>query len=125
MEEEQVMFVYLGSPYSHPDEQVREARYLEAERAMVQMLKDGTHTYSPIVMTHAAAMRHSLPQESSWWRLNNYAFLGMASELRVLMIEGWHSSVGLADEINMAGLLGIPISYWRLADRNDKWEKLA
>jgi hypothetical protein len=105
MEEEQVMFVYLGSPYSHPDEQVREARYLEAERAMVQMLKDGTHTYSPIVMTHA--------------------FLGMASELRVLMIEGWHSSVGLADEINMAGLLGIPISYWRLADRNDKWEKLA
>lgn len=119
------MFVYLGSPYTHPDEAIREARYLEAERAMVQMLKDGTHTYSPIVMTHTAAQRYGLPQESSWWRANNYAFLGMASELRVLMIEGWRESLGLSDEIKMANLLGIPISYWRLADRNNRWEQLA
>ena len=119
------MFVYLGSPYSHSEKAVREARYLEAERAMVEMLKDGVHTYSPIVMTHTAATRYDLPQESSWWRANNYAFLGMASELRVLMIEGWHESIGLADEIEMANKLGIPISYWRLAERSHKWEQLA
>lgn len=119
------MFVYLGSPYSHPEEAVREARYLEAEKAMVQMLKEGVHTYSPIVMTHTAACRYGLPQESSWWRANNYAFLGMASELRVLMIEGWDASIGLTDEINMANLLGVPVSYWKQAARNGRWEKLA
>jgi hypothetical protein len=116
------MFAYIGSPYSHPDSVVREDRYTQAEQAMTQMLLEGHKVYSPIAMTHHAASKYGMPTESSWWRAHNYAFLGMANELRVLMIDGWHKSIGLADEMNMAKLLDIPISYWQMKD--GKWRRM-
>lgn len=104
------MYVYIASPYSHSDRKIRTQRYYAAMEYTAKLLNDGIHCFSPIVHSHALAQDHDLPLESDFWREWNYSMLEHASELRVLMMDGWSESKGVDDEITRAQELGIAVT---------------
>ena len=85
--------VYLASQYSHPNPEVREARFKAAEAATVHLLKKRIWTYSPIVHCHALAKEYKLPGDFAFWQDYNVTMLAAARELIVLYILGWDESI--------------------------------
>jgi hypothetical protein len=100
--------IYLGSPYSSPDPEVRKARFSCAETAAFVLLRDRRWVYSPIVHCHELATKFLLPKEFEYWQAYNVNLLRRADEFYSLAIDGWEESVGLTFERKTAGLLGIP-----------------
>jgi len=105
-------YIYLASPYTHPDKSVMEDRYNAALRAVVKLLKGRQWVYSPIIHCHPLAVAYDLPRSHLFWLDYNRAMLAEASEMRVLMLEGWQESLGVGAEIEMATELAIPFFYW-------------
>lgn len=101
-------FAYLASPYSHPDEDVREARYLEALKATAWLLQNKIWVHSPIVHCHELAKLYRLPKDANFWMDYNFAVLERASELLILTIDGWQSSHGIRQEYDRSKIKGIP-----------------
>ena len=109
-------YMYLASPYSHPDPFVREMRYLWTMHEMTLMLQEGMAVYSPIVHCHELAKIADLPREAAFWMKYNFTMLAAAEILGVLMLPGWKESVGVTEEIskardNLAGGSAIEIMY--------------
>lgn len=102
--------IYLASPYSHPDEAVREGRYRAACAATVRLLRAGKSVFSPIVLTHGL-VAYGLPTDWSFWESYDRDHLERCDDLVVLTIDGWDQSVGVAAEIALASSLGKPIRY--------------
>jgi hypothetical protein len=99
-------YVYLASPYSHPDPTVRAARYLEIEKYAVQLQKLGNQIYSPIMHWHNAAIRHDMPTDASFWQKSNFAMLRSCAWMIVMQMEGWKDSNGIKAEIEYAEKIG-------------------
>lgn len=104
-------FVYLASPYTHTDPWIREERYLRACRVLCTLLKNGIHTYSPIVHCHEIAKVDNLPREEGFWRAYNFGMLAASDSLMVCRIEGWDISVGVKAEIEEANRLSKKVTY--------------
>jgi hypothetical protein len=106
-----VSYIYLASPYSHPDPAVREKRFEDACRKMAQYVNRGIPVFAPIVHTHPVA--DHLPPDKRMdfdlWMKMDLPILRMASELHILSIEGWRASRGVTRETEYAMQLGIPI----------------
>lgn len=100
------VFVYLASPYSHPDPFVREMRYLWTMKELGGFLKNGVHVYSPIVHCHELAKVADLPRDAGFWESYNFAMLERAQQLWLLMLPGWEQSVGCKAEVAHAKFLG-------------------
>lgn len=101
--------IYLASPYSHPDPEIREARYLKtvAETARLASLRHVV--YSPIVHWHVVAKYHTLPYEASFWEHQNRSMLKLATTLYILTLDGWEESTGVTQELIWAKQLSIPV----------------
>lgn len=104
--------IYLASPYSDPDPDVRERRYQEACRAAARLMQDGDVVFSPIAHGHAIAA-NGLPHRWSFWKRFDIEHLRRCDEVVVLMIDGWQQSEGVRDEVQIAEKLGKPVRYWR------------
>jgi hypothetical protein len=104
-------FIYLASPYSHPDAEVRAARYLEAQNALVWLLGQRHWAYSPIIHCHPLAIGHGLPTDAAFWEDYNFAMLAAAKELMILVIPGWAESVGVNAECDFAHTHSIPVKW--------------
>ena len=102
--------IYLASPYSHPDEAVREQRFRAACRATAQLLASGSTVFSPIVHGHPL-VEHGLPTDWSFWERFDRDHLERCDEVLVLMLDGWRESVGVAAEIEIAAGLGMHVRY--------------
>lgn len=102
--------IYLASPYSHPDPDVREQRYRDACRATAALLRAGLTVFSPIAHSHAL-VEHGLPADWKFWERFDHAYLERCDLLVVLMLAGWKISVGVQAEIRIARELGKPVSY--------------
>lgn len=100
--------IYLASPYSSPDPAVREARFEAACRQAAEMLRCGIPVFSPIAHTHPIA-KYGLPLEWASWEKYDREFLGMCSEVWVLMLGGWKESKGVQAEIRIAEEMGKPV----------------
>lgn len=109
-------FIYLASPYSHPDPIVRELRFLAVERATHILMKQGLVIFSPIMYTHALANKHKLPFTSGYWAEFNRTMVAGSRELRVLMLPEWKQSLGIGREMNWAQQLNKPIKYYYCAE---------
>lgn len=108
--------IYLASPYSHPDKEVRQQRFEEACRVQAELLHLHGNTCAfigPIAMTHSIAMLSELPTDWQFWKRHDETLLSRCDELWVIMMEGWHSSVGVAAEIKFAYDNNIPVVYVR------------
>lgn len=103
--------IYLASPYSHPDPEIREQRYQEALHAVFYHSGSGLAVYSPIVHWHPVALKYDLPKDAAFWANQNRAMLKKATQLVVLNVEGWRQSEGVAQELDWAQEFKIPILF--------------
>lgn len=108
--------IYLASPYSHPDPAVRQERYEQTMAAQAFLLREGRYVYSPIVASHPMALAHDLPTDAGWWKKYNHGMMNVCSEVFVLRLDGWDTSVGVLDEIAFALHYGIPITHCTWTD---------
>jgi hypothetical protein len=104
-------FIYLASPYSHPDPEVRHQRFEAVNSAAAALMKKGYVIFSPISHSHIIARDHDLPMEWDFWERIDIQFIRMCKELWVLMLPGWDESKGVKAEIKIASDLNIPIKY--------------
>lgn len=104
-------YVYIASPYSHPEPLIREERYLRTSYYLMQCLRKGKWAYSPIVHCHELAKIWSMGKDAKTWKLYNFAMLSGAHTLEILRLDGWQHSSGIKDEYAEAERLNIPIIY--------------
>lgn len=100
---------YLAVPYSHSDPLVRETRFNVANKAASYLMNMRLAVFSPISHTHPIAIIGGLPIDWSFWVAYDRKMLSMCDMLIVLTIKGWHESVGVSNEIEIAREMSIPI----------------
>ncbi len=93
--------IYLASPYSHPDQRVREQRFDWACRVASDLMKEGWKIFSPIAHSHPIA-RYGLPTDYDYWKDWNHRLIRCMQELWVLKLPGYEDSKGLTGEIKFA-----------------------
>lgn len=92
-------FIYIASPYTHPDRAKEEHRYQQVMWYVLGLLKNKNWCYSPILHCHELTKRFQLPGDAQYWLDYNYAMLRAAKQLHVLCLPGWNQSLGVAGEI--------------------------
>lgn len=102
--------IYLCSPYTHPDPEVRQARCDAACRAAAELMREGRTVFSPIAHSHAIC-RYGVPLDWRYWQRHGRRFLEVCDEVVVLKLDGWHKSVGVQAEIAIAQTLGKPVRF--------------
>jgi hypothetical protein len=102
--------IYLGSPYSHSDPAVRQARFEVACRVATELIRRGQTVFSPIAYSHVLGQL-GLPLDWAFWQRHDLAFLERCDEVVVLMLDDWRESVGVQAEIEAARRLGKPVTY--------------
>jgi len=100
---------------------VREQRFEAACRATAELIRQGRSVFAPIPYTHNLC-RYDLPLDWQFWQRHDLAFLAMCSEVVVLKLDGWASSVGVQAEIAAARALGKPITFLELVELCDMSE---
>lgn len=104
--------VYLASPYSHANPIVREQRFLAVCKAAGKMMEAGDIVYSPIAHSHPISVTMTVsPTDHHFWLRQCFGVLERSSLLRVLMLDGWIQSKGVAAEISFAKEQGIPLEF--------------
>ena len=98
--------IYLASPYSHPDESVRQARFEAACRAAADLVRQGLVVFSPIAHSHPIAVQGHLPVDWDFWQGECEPFVRVCESVLVLQLEGWEDSRGVQAEIALAKELG-------------------
>lgn len=117
-------FVYLASPYSHPDPEVRLSRFREALRAGAWLLSRRIWYYGPIQHAHIQATQFALPTDAAFWWDYNRTMLDRSSGAIMLCIDGWQQSKGMVQERDHAIVRGLQVQYmapggdagWLLSD---------
>jgi nucleoside 2-deoxyribosyltransferase len=104
-------YIYLASPYSHPNASVREERYRDACKKTAQYANKGIAVFAPIVHSHPISeyMAPEKCMDFDLWMKMDLPLLKDADELHVLCIDGWRASKGVAREMEFAQSLGLPI----------------
>lgn len=92
-------FIFISSPYTHPDENIREQRYRQVSRYLAYLLSTHRVAFSPISACHNLAKDFVLPTRAVDWFYYNFSIMSVASALHVLTLEGWKESIGVQAEI--------------------------
>lgn len=107
---------YLASPYSHPDDAVRQDRFELACVAAAKLMMAGEVVFSPIAHSHSIEtlgmpkLGGDIPKYD-FWMAQDLPILSLASKLVVLKLDGWKTSRGVWREITHAIENGIPVEY--------------
>jgi hypothetical protein len=110
------VLIYLASPYTHNDCQIRERRFIDVCKAVSCLMDKGITAYSPIAYSHYVAIYGNRPVEWQHWIEFDLKFLSICSVFVVLMLPGWEKSNGIRIETAKAKELGKPIYYLRPED---------
>jgi len=95
--------IYLASPYSHEEDDVRAFRYAECCRAVALILQSGRfNVFSPIVHSHPLALHHGMGGTYENWKEVDEDWINRCDELWILMLPGWKESVGVNAEAKYA-----------------------
>jgi hypothetical protein len=108
--------IYLASPYSHPEADVREARYIAACQAAAELMRAGHVVYSPIAHSHPIAthLPEALLLDHEFWMEQCLPMIELSSAVYVLVgCAGWELSRGVSREIAHAMERGIPVLHFR------------
>lgn len=104
-------YLYIASPYSHPEFGIRETRYLAVMEFLASMLHQKIWCYSPVVHLHELNIRFNLPTDAAFWQDYNEVMLSASDGLLVLQLEGWTTSKGVTAEREFAASREIPIRF--------------
>lgn len=113
---------YIACPYSHPDAEVRRARFNSVNSFAGKLMAKREIVFSPISQTHPIAEACGLPLDWKYWKRVDTAYLSCCSRLIVLCLPGWRESTGVLAEIKIATELGIEVVYVA-ANNNRKGER--
>ena len=102
---------YLASCYSHADPEVRLTRYLAAVKKAAELMKAGNNVFSPIAHTHEIGLILGDSVDHDFWLAQDKAILRHCDKLIVLLLPGWSESKGVAEEIEFARTIGIPVEF--------------
>jgi hypothetical protein len=103
--------IYLASPYTHPDPEVREARYKAARRYTGFAMKCGENIFSPVVYGHQFIHLGDKVIPHYFWQDLNTDLILASREVRVLQLAGWENSRGIQHEVDLAEDNFIPVRY--------------
>lgn len=98
---------YLACPYSHPDSQIRRARFEAVNAAAALLMREGELVFSPISHTHPIAEAGDLPKGWEYWREFDRAYLAVSRRFIILELDGWRESIGVTAEIAIAQEFGL------------------
>src|SRR5215471_2051204 len=114
-------YIFVASPYSHPDKDVANDRYHETMRFCAWAFGHGLVVFSPIVHWHRVAQYHDLPADASTWKSNSKEMIDSAYAVYVLCIDGWQESKGILNEVMMAAAAKMSIKWVHPTD-DGEWE---
>ena len=104
--------IFLSSPYSDPDPDVRQQRFVAACHATANLILAGEVVYSPIVHGHALVETVGMQDmEHADWMHQCLSVLARADAVAVLMLDGWRESSGVRQEIDAAQAQGIDLCF--------------
>ncbi len=94
-----IMKIYLATPYTHEDPDIRDYRFNIVNQQAGKLIQLGHIIYSPISMYHPIAFTCDLPKNMEYWQKTNETFLDWCDQLYVLRLSGWDTSKGVTHEI--------------------------
>lgn len=106
--------IYLASPYTSPDRELKLRRVALVEEAIASLHYQNVVVYSPIVHWHYVAERLGLATDFKPWLTQNNGMMDAASVVGVLRIDGWEASKGVCHELRYAALSNTPIEAFDL-----------
>lgn len=101
--------IYIASPYSHPDPFMRTLRYRQVHKYTRLCMDKGETVFSPIVYGHEFTRDNDTAIPYQYWSEFNHQIILGCKLLRVLKLEGYKNSMGIAGEIAFATAHGIPV----------------
>lgn len=102
--------VYLASPYSNDDAQVRHYRHQKAIKATASLVERGFLVFSPIVHSVPLVEVGGLGTVWADWAEYDKAFLQHCSIMAILKLPGWRESVGVQTELLYARKLALQLA---------------
>lgn len=105
-------FIYLASPYSHKDSDIREMRFKKVCQIAAKLMLQGDKVFCPIAHSHSIetiGMSRRLP--GPFWLNQDFSILKHAEILYVCMLPGWGESEGIKAEVEFALANNIPVAY--------------
>lgn len=104
--------VFISSPYSNPDENIKEENYKKVAKYATFLCKSGITAISPIVYGHEL-LKNDKSMSSDWSFWENFCLnlMKKCDEIHVLKLNGWEKSVGVREEIEFANTQNINIVY--------------
>lgn len=101
--------IYLASPYTHPDPDVRKLRVQQTQLYTAARLVDGLTIFSPIL--YGKLFESVIGGNFLDWRMFNHDMIQRCSTVWILKLDGWAESAGIADEIAFADEICKPVVY--------------
>ena len=112
----EIPYVYLASPFSHPDPQARKARVAAIAKITARLIADGHIVFSPVAYT--AEIQKDGDPPAGWYHFT-LRQLAACTHLKVVKMDGWQESEGIKKEIAFAMGAGMPIEYMEANDEKD------
>lgn len=104
--------IYLATPYSHEDENVRLERFKRVNVVAAKIMRDnGYLVFSPISHSHPIAVQCDLPLDFDFWEEFDKSFIEWCDEVWILMLDDWDESKGVKSEMKIAKELNKKIRY--------------
>lgn len=94
--------IYLGSPYTHEDENIQHERFEQAILAAGYLINRNEYVFSPIAHSHPIQMACKLDGSFRYWAELDRRWISVCSYFYILQISGWKESVGLKEEFKIA-----------------------
>jgi hypothetical protein len=106
--------IYIGSPYSHSDVDVRQKRFELVSKFAADLVYEGYIAISPITYGHTLLDFKDMPTDFEFWNNFCIGLLKKCDYLYILEIHGWEVSKGLQEEIKFAQENNIKIKYFKI-----------
>lgn len=103
--------IYIASPYSHSDKNIRDKRYNDITKIVAQLIDEGFYVIPPITFNVPLSPYLKNP-DTSWkyWKPFDELLISKCDEIWVVTLDGWKDSIGVRAEIKYAILRNIDVA---------------
>ncbi|MFP9230242.1 DUF1937 family protein [Pectobacterium cacticida] len=107
--------IFLACPYSHPDENVINQRFLACNNVAAKIIASGHAVFSQVTMSHPINLAFENIDKANIgkiWAPVDAIFMDVMEELIILDLEGWDKSAGIKREIAFYQKRNQRVSLW-------------